>query len=54
MDISHKSLKEAVEEYEKQLILNELLNTNNKIAEAARSLEISKQLLKYKVNKYML
>jgi arginine utilization regulatory protein len=48
------SLKSAVEDYEKKLILKELANTNGKITEAARRLGLSKQLLKYKMDKYQL
>lgn len=46
------SLKSAVEDYEKKLILKELANTNGKITESARRLGLSKQLLKYKMDKY--
>jgi len=47
-------LKDKVEEYEKTLIVIELNNTGGKLAETARRLGISKQLLKYKMGKYEL
>ncbi|MEC1524963.1 sigma 54-interacting transcriptional regulator [Neobacillus niacini] len=49
-----QSLKEAVEQYEKEMISKELTNMNGKITEAAKRLGISKQLLKYKIDKYQL
>lgn len=49
-----KSLKDLTEEYEKQIIIKELKNANNKFAEAARRLGISKQLLNFKIKKYIL
>jgi arginine utilization regulatory protein len=49
-----KSLRDLTEEYEKQLIVNELKNTDRKLAETARRLGISKQLLNFKINKYNL
>ena len=49
-----KSLKNSIDEYEKSIIINELNNANGIIAEAARRLGVSKQLLKYKINKYEL
>lgn len=48
------NLKDKVEEYEKSLIVIELGNTGGKLAETARRLGISKQLLKYKMEKYEL
>lgn len=48
------NLKDKVEEYEKSLIVIELNNTGGKLAETARRLGISKQLLKYKMDKYEL
>lgn len=48
------SLKESVEQYEKEFINRELDNKNGKITEAAKQLGISKQLLKYKMDKYQL
>ncbi|MFJ7826473.1 sigma 54-interacting transcriptional regulator [Psychrobacillus sp. NPDC096623] len=48
------NLKDKVEEYEKSLIMIELNNTGKKLAETARKLGISKQLLKYKMGKYEL
>lgn len=48
------NLKDKVEEYEKSLIVGELRNTGGKLAESARRLGISKQLLKYKMEKYEL
>lgn len=50
----NKSLKDAVEQYEKGLISHELNNMNGKITETAKKLGISKQLLKYKIDKYQL
>ncbi|MBU3145137.1 sigma-54-dependent Fis family transcriptional regulator [Clostridium sp. CF012] len=49
-----KPLKSSIEEYEKQIIINELQNSNNRFTETARKLGISKQLLKYKIEKYEL
>ena len=57
MNVSHtkvQSLKDAVESYEKTIIMNELHETNGKIAETARRLGLSKQSLKYKLDKYQL
>jgi arginine utilization regulatory protein len=54
IDQLNQSLKDAVESYEKNLISNQLINTNGKITEAAKKLGISKQLLKYKIDKYHL
>ncbi|GGA27643.1 sigma-54 interaction domain-containing protein [Psychrobacillus lasiicapitis] len=48
------NLKDKVEEYEKNLIVIELSKTGGKLAETARRLGISKQLLKYKMEKYEL
>lgn len=48
------SLKDAVEQYEKDIISRELTNMNGRITEAAKRLGISKQLLKYKMDKYLL
>jgi arginine utilization regulatory protein len=45
------SLKESVEKYEKEIILREL-NRNGKLTETAKKLGITKQLLKYKLEKY--
>lgn len=52
--LSNLSLKDAVESYEKELIGHQLKNMNGKITEAAKKLGISKQLLKYKMEKYQL
>lgn len=57
VNVSHAkmlSLKDAVESYEKTIIMNELNETNGKIAETARRLGLSKQSLKYKLDKYQL
>lgn len=48
------SLKEAVDDYEKSLIEREWRSSTGKIAETARRLGISKQLLKYKLDKHRL
>lgn len=48
------SLREAVEAYEKEMIVNELNRSNGVIAQAARRLGLSKQSLKYKMDKYRL
>jgi arginine utilization regulatory protein len=48
------SLKDAVQQYEKEIIVRQLKNTNGKMAESARQLGISKQLLKYKMEKHKL
>ncbi len=53
-DSESYSLKESVEQYEKEIILKELNNRNGKITETAKRLGISKQLLKYKMDKYRL
>jgi arginine utilization regulatory protein len=45
------SLKQSVERYEKEIILREF-KRNEKLTETARKLGISKQLLKYKLEKY--
>ena len=50
----NKNLKTAVEDYEKALIQGELQRTGNKIAETARRLGVSKHVLKYKMDKYLL
>ncbi|WP_231734769.1 sigma-54 interaction domain-containing protein [Bacillus sp. FJAT-29937] len=57
VNVSHAkmlSLKDTVESYEKSIIMNELNETNGKIAETARRLGLSKQSLKYKLDKYQL
>lgn len=51
-DRSAFSLKQAIEDYEKLLIVSELNSNNHKLAETARKLGMSKQLLKYKIGKY--
>ncbi|WP_338453383.1 sigma 54-interacting transcriptional regulator [Niallia oryzisoli] len=51
---SSQSLKELVESFEKELIIKELDNMNGKMTEASKRLGISKQLLKYKMDKYKL
>ncbi|SDH76907.1 arginine utilization regulatory protein [Alteribacillus persepolensis] len=48
------SIKEAVEEYEKSIIVETLEKCGGVIAETARQLRISKQSLKYKMDKYEL
>lgn len=53
-DMNAFSLKKAIEDYEKLIIVNELNSNNYKIAETARNLGMSKQLLKYKTSKYMI
>ncbi|TCP21078.1 arginine utilization regulatory protein [Scopulibacillus darangshiensis] len=52
-DKSH-SLKDSVEEFEKKMIVRELQAAEGKLAETARRLGISKQSLKYKIDKYKL
>ncbi|MEC2129023.1 helix-turn-helix domain-containing protein [Brevibacillus centrosporus] len=47
-------MKEAMDGYEKSLIEREWRTSAGKIAETARRLGISKQLLKYKLDKYRL
>lgn len=49
-----RDLKDAVDEYEKAIIAEELNNAEGIIAETARRLGVSKQTLKYKLNKYEL
>lgn len=49
-----ESLKDSVDEFEKEIIVSELQTTNGRIAETARRLGISKQSLKYKMEKYNL
>lgn len=51
---SYHTLKDAVEVYEKGIIVRELQNSNGVIAETARKLGLSKQSLKYKMEKYKL
>lgn len=53
-NLNVESLKDAVQQYEKEIIVRQLKNTNGKIAESARQLGISKQLLKYKMEKHKL
>ncbi|UOF92741.1 sigma 54-interacting transcriptional regulator [Fodinisporobacter ferrooxydans] len=53
-DIKVKSLRDTVEEFEREIIISELKTTNWKIGETARRLGVSKQLLKYKMDKYKL
>ncbi|MEK4029508.1 sigma 54-interacting transcriptional regulator [Pseudobacillus sp. FSL P4-0506] len=48
------SLREAVEDYEKKIIMGELEQANGVIAQTARRLGLSKQSLKYKMDKYRL
>ncbi|WP_051353224.1 sigma-54 interaction domain-containing protein [Thalassobacillus devorans] len=48
------SLKDAVENFEKELIIEHYTAAEEVIAETARRLGISKQSLKYKINKYNL
>lgn len=48
------SLKEVVQDYEKGIIVRQLNVSNGRIAETARQLGISKQLLRYKMEKYQL
>ncbi|MGJ9384376.1 sigma-54 interaction domain-containing protein [Salipaludibacillus sp. CF4.18] len=52
-NVNINSLKDAVDGYEKEIIVN-ILSTGGKIAESARRLGISKQSLKYKMDKYHL
>ncbi|CAM3693760.1 arginine utilization transcriptional regulator RocR [Aeromicrobium ponti] len=47
-------LKEAVEQFEKEMIMAELERSGGVIAKTARKLGLSKQSLKYKMDKYML
>ncbi|OIK07985.1 hypothetical protein BIV60_26840 [Bacillus sp. MUM 116] len=47
-------LKEAVEHFEKEMIQRKLTNMNGKLTDTAKSLGVSKQLLKYKMEKYKL
>ncbi len=49
-----RPLKEVIEDYEKRIIEDELARSNFRSAEAAGRLGISKQLLKYKIEKYRL
>ncbi|HWQ77455.1 MAG TPA: sigma 54-interacting transcriptional regulator, partial [Anaerovoracaceae bacterium] len=46
-----KPLRETLEEYERKIIQEEFLISNCRIAETARRLGLSKQLLKYKMEK---
>ncbi|MCQ6281232.1 sigma-54-dependent Fis family transcriptional regulator [Bacillus sp. EB600] len=48
------TLKNTIQELEKSIIASELKNTNGKLTDAALRLGISKQLLKYKIEKYKL
>lgn len=47
-------LNKMLEELERQIILNELKRTNYKKIQTAKNLGISKQLLNYKINKYLI
>ncbi|TWD93224.1 arginine utilization regulatory protein [Neobacillus bataviensis] len=53
-DTKEWSLKNAIEEFEKSIIISEVKNTNGKLTELATRLGISKQLLNYKLEKYNL
>jgi len=53
LSINNHSLKDLVENYERDLLIRALNNTKNKV-EAAKTLKISKQSLQYKINKYNL
>jgi len=46
------SLKEKVEQYELEMIKRELANVNGRLTDAAKRLGLSKQSLKYKLDKY--
>lgn len=48
------TLKDAVDEFEKEIIVSELTRADGKLAETARRLGLSKQSLKYKLDKYQL
>ncbi|MFK2826989.1 sigma 54-interacting transcriptional regulator [Bacillus sp. B190/17] len=54
LELQGCSLPEAVDAYEKGIIVSELQKSNGVIAQAARQLGISKQSLKYKMDKYKL
>ncbi|MED3564322.1 sigma-54 interaction domain-containing protein, partial [Bacillus xiapuensis] len=47
-------LKDAVQHFEKEMIQRQLKNMNGKLTDTAKSLGVSKQLLKYKIEKYRL
>ncbi|MGG1397140.1 sigma 54-interacting transcriptional regulator [Bacillus salipaludis] len=47
-------LKDAVEHFEKEMIQRQLTNMNGTLTDAAKRLGVSKQLLKYKMEKYKL
>ena len=47
-------LNGTVEAYERKLILQALLNANYNVSKAARALNVSRQNLQYKINKYKL
>lgn len=51
-ELKGRTLRDAVEEYEKEIIERELKNSNGVIAETGRRLGLSKQSLKYKLDKY--
>jgi len=53
-DTKEWTLKNAIEEFEKSIIISEVKNTNGKLTELATRLGISKQLLNYKLEKYNL
>lgn len=46
-------LKAYIEECEKRIIMETITDCNDNMSEAARRLKISRQLLKYKIEKYM-
>ena len=51
---SKGNLKECVDFFERDLIVKELKNSHGNLAETARKVGVSKQLLKYKMQKYHL
>ena len=51
---NNNNLSKMLEQNEKQIILNELKRTNYKKSQTAKNLGISKQLLNYKINKYLI
>lgn len=51
ININHLSLRDALEKYEKDLIM-EAIKQNANVTEAAKTLKISRQSLQYKLEKY--
>ena len=51
-NIREQSLKQAVEDFERNFIVQALTNANGNMAEAARDIKTTPRILRYKVNQY--